>query len=274
MVVLTHQAATLILFLIITSITLVSIITYRKVKFLKMYFIWITPIVFLIVGTIVSIFVLSPDLIVNTLNKGITSSTGFLTSLNMCIPMNLFSYPKQFGLMVLIFGSFGGALAIKKRQIYDIYLIIWVIVTFILSISYLFNINVISYRVLIYILIPLSMLAGFGVSFIYGQIKERSKNISYLFLIITLGISFVLGIYTVEDPNIAIFGSFTDSGSIQIVASPTSSDMDIIKWFSANGDLNKTVLTSNYYSGIFLVTMTGQPVEDIYTDMIYMQTDY
>ncbi len=190
----------------------------------------------------------------------------------MCIPMSLFLYPKQFGLIVFIFGCFGTALAIKKRQIYDIYLIIWVIVTFILSISYLFNINVISYRVLIYILIPLSMLAGFGVSFIYGQIKERSKNISYLFLIITLGISFVLGIYTVEDPNIAIFGSSTDSGSVQIVP-PSSSDMDIIKWFSANGDLNKSVLTSNYYSGIFLVTMTGQPVEDIYTDMIYMQVE-
>ncbi len=77
LVVLTHQAATLILFLIITSITLVSIIAYRKVKFLKMYFIWLVPIVILIIGIIVSIFVLSPELIVNTLNKGITDSTGY-----------------------------------------------------------------------------------------------------------------------------------------------------------------------------------------------------
>ena len=41
-----------------------------------------------------------------------------------------------------------------------------------LSKAYWFGINVISYRVLVYLLIPLSILGGFGLSQVYYKFKD------------------------------------------------------------------------------------------------------
>ncbi len=65
--------------------------------------------------------------------------------------------------MVLIFAVIGVVFAIKKMQKKNIYIIVWIVTMFLLSEAYWFGINVISYRVLIYLLIPLSILGGFGV---------------------------------------------------------------------------------------------------------------
>lgn len=123
--------------------------------------------------------------------------------------------------------------------------------------------NVITYRVLIYLLLPLSILGGFGLNQVYLKLKNyknfSSKNFRLSFLISVFALATFSGILTVENPKIAIFGTETQYGTIQI-APPSPSEVDLARWFNEYGDKNKSILTNNLYTGTFLVAETGMPL--------------
>jgi len=273
-VILTHQAAALILFLIITSFSVVELILYRNIRVFKNYGAFILLLASLIVLGLIALLLWYPNIIHSIFNQGLSAATGFLTSISSNRPMDVWGYLGFLGYLVLIFTIIGGYFAFIKRRKKDILIFTWVIVVFLLSISYLFGINVISYRLLVYMLIPLSILGGFGISQTYNQLKNyksfSSPEFRSIFLLAIFTLATFTGILTVENPAIATFQVKNQFGAVQI-APPSSSDVDLANWFNEHGDRNKSIITNNLFTGTFLATKSGMPLhygfEDVRSDM-------
>ncbi len=262
-IIFTHEAATLSLFLIITAFSLVELIFYRDIHVFKDYGAFLLlPISLLIIG-VVALLISSPNIVYGILNSGLTASTGFITSISNNQPLSIVTYFGYLGFLVLLFALVGAIVAFKKRNKHDILIFTWIIAMFFLSNAYWFGVIVITYRVLIYLLLPLSILGGFGLNQVYLKLKNyknfSSKNFRISFLISVFALATFSGILTVENPKIAIFGAETQYGTIQI-APPSPSDIDLARWFNEYGDKNKSILTNNLFTGTFLVAETGMPL--------------
>jgi hypothetical protein len=179
----------------------------------------------------------------------------------------------------------GFILALQKRRVKDLVLVLWVLSMFLFSLSYLVGVNVISYRILIYMIIPLSILGGCGVRYIYHKLREnglfkgnfipriKSKHKASLFLILIFLIATLQGILTVTSPSMVEFDLKTDFGMVKI-APPTPSEIEVSNWFKQNGNKSEVVLTNNYYLGIFLAATTGQPFDYKDFHLLGYQTDH
>lgn len=262
-VLLTHQAAALSLFLVITSFTMVELIYYRNVHVFVNYGTFLLLLGVLMIGGIVALLLWWPDIIYSTINQGISAATGLMTSISSNRPLSILGYLGYLGYLVLIFALAGSVAALKKRRKKDLLIITWIIIMFLLSNAYWFGINVITYRVLIYLLIPLSIIGGFGVSQVYKKLKDYKKFSAHKFRIAFLISVFILatfnGILTVENPKIATFEVKNLYGTIQI-APPSTSEVDLARWFNDNGDKSKSLLTNNLFTGTFIATTTGMPL--------------
>ena len=137
-----------------------------------------------------------------------------------------------------------------------------------MSKSYWFGVNVYSIRLLVHLLLPISILGGMGLSYLYLDFKKKefpSKPIRSIFLITIFVISSLFAISTVTDPlfpQIPKYSSGTNLVNVQIVP-PSNSDLDMAKWFNVNGNNSKSVLITNIYSGWILLSLTGQPIATI-----------
>ena len=257
-----HQAATLVLFLIITAFTLVELIFYRKIQVFKNYGAFLLlPLLMLMLGS-VAVFLWSPDIIYGVLNLGIKEATGFVTSLPSSRPIGITSYG-NLGIMTLLFGLIGTIIALKKRRKEDAFIISWLIVIMLLLNVYLFGINVISYRLLPYLLIPLSILGGLGITEICRKLKDyknfSSKNFRTAFLISICALATFNGLLTVENPLITSNEVSNQYGTFQI-APPSASEIDLARWFNQNGDKSKSILSNNLFPMTFVTAQTGMPL--------------
>ena len=117
--------------------------------------------------SVLALLIFKPETIAKYINQGITSALGYGTSLNYNQPLSALKYLRNFSLMVSVFAIIGTIVAVKLRRKKEVYIFSWIIVMFLLSTFYWFGINVLSARLLIYIVIPLSILGGFGVNQVY-----------------------------------------------------------------------------------------------------------
>jgi hypothetical protein len=117
--------------------------------------------------------------------------------------------------------------------------------------------------VLIYILIPLSILGGLGVYRIYKLLRSRpqfsSKNIHTVFLVLVVILCALNGFLNVNDPEIALFNVDNEFGGVQI-APPSAAEIDLARWFQENGNTSKSLIISNQFSGMFVSAETGMPM--------------
>ena len=276
-VVFTHQAATLILFSIITLITLVNLVIYREIQDLKNYGYFLFLPLLLIVAGIIGLLIWKPDILNTIFNQGITTATGLMTSASNR-PLNLKGY-LDIGYLVLIFAAIGIIFSLqnrdrpvvenqfrnyfKKPERKNIFIITWIILMFILSIAYWFGVNVISYRLLVYLLLPLSIMGGFGLSEIYRRLKDSDKpsmnKLAAILVIAVFIVSIASAVLTVENPGFNTFEVQNQYGKLEI-APPTASMVDLANWFDKNGDKNKSILTNNLFTGTYLATATGMPI--------------
>ncbi len=260
--ILIHPAAPLCLFLVVTSFTILGLIINRDINILKNYAAFFIFLIILIVGGLITIFLLKPELFSSIMHQGL-AAIGFGTQLYYNKPMGAFSYLRNIGILALVFAVTGAVFAFKKMHKKHMYIFIWILAMFLLSNVYWFGINVISYRVLIYLLIPISILGGFGLSQVYYKFKEyktiSSRSFRSAFLICIFVLSILSGVLTVENPKLATFGATTKFGYIQ-TAPPTNSEIDMANWFNENGNKSRSVLISNLYSGYFLAAESGMPI--------------
>lgn len=227
----THQAAFLCLIIIITTFTIVELLIYRDKDVLKNYGLFLLSLSVMVFIVLIVILILKPILIQNIINQGITATLGFETSLKYNQTLSFVKYIRNFGLLLTIFSVIGTIFAIKTKQKKDIYIFTWIIILLLLSRAYWIGINVISARVLIYIVIPLSILGGFGVSQIYYRFKDFnnfSSRFCSSFLICIFFLSTFLGVLNVSDPHMGSYYAQTIFGKVQI-APPSSSETDLFK---------------------------------------------
>ncbi len=269
-VVATHQATTLVLFLVITSIALVSGILRKNSRFFTSYMMFLViPLAMALLAGF-SLILWAPSFVNNILTHGLQAITGYVLTLPINDPISNLKYVAYIGIL-LIFALIGGVVALKKRRTQDIIIFTWILAVFLISKSYWFGINVYSIRLLVHLLLPFSILGGFGVSYLYEDFKKRefnSKTVRSAFLVSVFIISSFYGITTVEDPNLGIlpkYNAFVYGNSTEIpqLTPPTDSEVDLAQWFTKNGDNKSVVMSNNYYVSHFILTMTGQPIASV-----------
>ncbi|MCE7698108.1 MAG: hypothetical protein K8E24_004485 [Methanobacterium paludis] len=264
-ILLIHQSAPLILFLVISAITMVELIFYRNIHSFKNYGAFlIIPLILLILTLLIFLLGLIPGLtniFSNILNHGVQEAFS-TSSVAYSQPLKISSYG-NLGVLTLIFGLIGAVAAIKRRQKRDIVILTWIFTIILLINAYIFGINginSISYRLLVYLLIPVSILGGFGISSVYHKLRDykrfSSKNFRTAFLISIFLLATFDGVLTVENPLISSFEITNQYGSFQI-APPSSSEEDLVNWFNENGDKNKSILSNDLFPLTYVTAQTG-----------------
>ncbi|MCK9150553.1 hypothetical protein [Methanobacterium alcaliphilum] len=272
-----HQAATLCLLISISTITLALIvinINGISLNVVKKSLKDCIPfyIICMVVAGMIGVIWWGPA-IWNTFTP--TSTSGeVMTSLIKSVPMSIFNYPQTFGYYIIILATLGGALALIRRKMEDIFILSWLISMLILSKIYLFGINVITYRVLIYALIPMSILAGYAVKRIFCFVKESKKDyrpyttiIAYSISAIILFLAISQGFATFNTEKISDYGTVTTFETISI-APPTESQLNLARWFEENNPNNQSITFSNYYASIFNLAYTNQPLTNLNTQFL------
>lgn len=263
LVVLTHQATTLILFLVITSIALVLGILRRKISFFTGYAVFLAlPAIAAVLAAIFLMFA-APDFVGKISTQGLTAVTGYITSLPVNEPISNLKYVVYLGIL-LLFAVFGGILALKKRRNEDVLVLVWILVVFLTSKAYWFGVNVLSIRLLVHLLIPFSILGGLGLSYLYEDFKKQEfphSRVRSGFLIATFVVASLFAVTTVEDPNFGVLPRYTNTADFKTpqIAPPTESDADLANWFNRNGDGKSLVISNNYFTTQFLSATTVQP---------------
>ncbi len=277
----THIPASFILFLIITIFSLVELIVYHNLRIFKIYGAFLLIPACLVVVGLLYLLTFQPDILYSLLNEGISVATGIATSIAYNRPLSLDGY-LNLGIMVLIFAFVGIIFSLNKIRKKtmdklpkkDLFILIWILLMFLLSIAYIFGINIISYRLLVYLLIPLSIIGGFGLSQIYERLKASKRLSSDKFraslLVAVFSLAILSGVLTVENPDFGTFQVKNEYSTLDI-APPSQSMVDLANWFNTNGDKNKSILTNNLFTGTFLATVSGMPIhygfEDFNKDM-------
>ena len=268
LIILTHQATTLIIFLIITSLAFILGILRRQTKFFTNYILFLSIPILSAILIFIGALIVAPNSVDKIFTYGFSAVTGYSSSLPINQPISDLKYVAYLGIVV-IFAIVGAFVALKRRENRDLFIIIWILVVFIMSKSYWFGINVYTIRLLIHLLLPLSILGGIGLSYLYLNFKKTefpSKSLRAGFLIAIFLISSLFAISTVLDPKFPNIPKY-DLGNATIsnpqLVPPSSSDLDMANWFNENGNKSKSVLITNVYSGKILLALTGQPIATI-----------
>ncbi len=198
-----HQAATFCLLVAVSSITLVLLIKnmFNPARFINLKGSLLNYLFYMISGVILAAWWWIPA-IYFTLS---TAQGGVSTALSSAVPMNIINYPGAFGYLLLFLSIIGGYGALIKLRLKDIFIITWILSMLFLSQSYLVGVNVISYRVLVYILIPISIIAAYGLKNIIFWFKSQDKlysKIGYLILVLIVIFSIFQGYSTFSSTKV------------------------------------------------------------------------
>lgn len=211
-------------FLLICAFNLIELIFYRDKNVLRNFGAFLlVPVIVFVIG-ILALLLFSPDIVYNILGSGIKNATGFATSLTYSINLELRSYG-NLGWLGLIFALVGIIAILKRRSKKDIFLLSWMIVIILILNASFFGIDVISYRLLVYLLVLLSIVGGFGITQIYHKMARydrfSSKNFRTAFLLSIFALATFNGFLTMENPLLSSFDIDNQYGTFQI-APPTS----------------------------------------------------
>jgi hypothetical protein len=273
LIALTHQAATLCLIVSLTSIILVLTlknILNKDLSVIKKDF--ANYGIFLVIGLTLAALWWIPAILTTVSPAAGTGGGGVTTSLSTSAPMSLFNYPGAFGYLVILLAIIGGYVALTKKHLKDIFILTWAFSMLVLSQSYWFGINVISYRVLIYALIPLAILGGYGLKSVYTYLNNQEKQvnlnistkipyqkIAYLIVLFVFLLSIFHGFSTVSNPKISEFGSITPLGEVSI-APPSTAESQLAQWFANNSSKKYSASFSNYYTAMIILANSNQPI--------------
>ncbi len=270
-VILTHQATTLILFTTVTAITIVTALINRDKIYIYIYPLFLS--IPLIIGILLSLaaLVVAPSFVSKILSYGVTAVTGYTSTLPISDPISVYKYLVYLG-VVLIFAIAGATVALKRRETRDIFILVWIVAVFLMSNSYWFGVNVYTIRVLVHLLIPLSILGGLGLSYIYLDYKKTeftSIRIRTALLIVVFIVATLFGYVTVSDPQINQLPKYNAQPYNQTyliipqLTPPTNSEVELADWFKQNADKNSSVVSNNYAVNLFLQSETDQPIAGV-----------
>lgn len=287
-----HTAAFLCLFIIILAMVLVELLYFRNLLSLKNFGVYLSPLVIIVFMGLIGLIIFYPDFLKSIFEQGISAVTGMSTSVLYNRSLSLNGYYDALGPLVLVMALLGGIWALIRRQRKDLTILVWILAMLLLANASLIGVNMISYRVLIYMLIPLSMLGGFGLSQLYYKLGDMdksalhdklkgfegkfkgiesvlsSKSLRASIVVIVLAIALYQGFVTVDNPKISVFGVKNQYGTVQI-SQPSEAQVDLAQWLNDNANKSRSFVIANPFVGMFLVTQTGMPMNyafDKYSD--------
>lgn len=190
-----------------------------------------------------------------------TGPGGVSTALQTSRRLSILKYPNALGYPAIILSAIGVITALKRFELEDRIILLWILAVLLLSKAYYFGINVITYRVLIYIMIPLSILAASGLISAFKSIQRKDKNLAWIFLALILILATFQGFSNLSSKNIADYGALTHHGRV-VIAPPAESEVELAEWFNKQGD-NGTISFSNYFTAGFVMAYTNRPVNPL-----------
>ena len=182
------------------------------------------------------------------------------------VAMGLERYVKCVGIVALLFSIVGLFYSFKNREF--LFVTMWALIAFVISNLHWFGIPVYTFRMLIYLIIPMVMLGAYGVVKLLEDIKSYNPNTIKIFTIALIILSFVLCFININDPSVQIYSSATEQSTYQI-APPTSDEVELISWFENENVENKSILINNLFLGTVISSVDEIPIHysfDVYTN--------
>lgn len=182
------------------------------------------------------------------------------------VAMGLERYVKCVGIVSLVFSIVGLFYSFRNREF--LFVAAWGLTSFVVSNLHWFGIPVYTFRMLIYLIIPMVILGAYGIIKLLEDIKGYNPKAIKIFTIALIILSFVLCMVNINDPSVQIYSSTTEQSTYQI-APPTSDEVELINYFEKENTGNRSILINNLFLGTVISSMDEIPVHyafDVYTN--------
>lgn len=221
---LTHALSIMILVLVVTVFSAALLILKRKVN-LKQF--WVFLGCTLIIGSVWWLPLL------------IQYGYVFINPSSQII--GLLGYLPVFGVLSLILMPIGGYLMLKRVEIRDVLILMWLLSLLFLANIYLLGVEMLSERILTFAVFPMAIIAGLGLNYLRTHFN---KKLFYALAATTLAAAVFSGAYYISDTEPLV----------------SSSEIDIALWFKSHGGGQGVVVSLNYKLDPTIVAISGQPV--------------
>jgi len=260
--------------LIVTVLSAIYLLVSRKTQVIKSYLLWIIPLIALLALGFIFLSMISPDK-ASSLFGGVMSIISNPLSLFMGQKaMGLERYIKCVGILPLIFGIIGLYYSIKNKK--HMFICIWALVAFIITNLHWIGIPVYTYRLLIYFVVPASILGGYGFTQLLDELSTRYKNTTSILITAFIILTVISACLSLTDESVK-YSSVTTEQSTFHIAPPLGEEQEVIDYFKSQNATNKSVLTNNLFFGMIISSNKAIPLHysfDIYASPSSRKASY
>ncbi|RAP52855.1 MAG: hypothetical protein BZ138_02205 [Methanosphaera sp. rholeuAM270] len=182
------------------------------------------------------------------------------------VAMGLERYIRCVGVLALLSGILGLYYSFKNKDFYFVSL--WALVAFLFTNLHWFGIPVYTFRLLLYLIIPLAILGGYALSNLASSLKSTDNKYPIILVLALIILSSCLCFVHINDPSTNIFSASTEESTFQI-APPTSEEQELINWFKEEETTNKSILMNNLYLATVISSIDEIPIHysfDVFTN--------
>lgn len=261
-----HFSSFVYLMALLFVLMIVLTIILRNFNAIEYYVYIILPIFLISLVALGAMFVLGSSYLTQILEGVVSIITNPFDLFMGQVAMGLERYVRCVGIVSLLFSILGLFYSFKNREF--LFVSIWALIAFVVSNLHWFGIPVYTFRMLIYLIIPMVMLGAYGIVKLLEDIKDYNPNTIKIFTIVLIILSFVLCMVNINDPSVQIYKSTTEQSTYQI-APPTSDEVELINWFENENVENKSILINNLFLGTVISSIDEIPIHygfDMYTN--------
>lgn len=266
LILLTHISTFVYLMVLLVILALVQTFILKKLDAAEYYLYIVIPIFFMGILGLLALLVISPSHF-GQIVKGMFSLIANPGNIFMGqIAMGLERYLRCVGIIPLAFSIIGLYYSFSKREY--LFVSLWALVAFVITNLHWFGVPVYTFRLLLYLIVPMVILGAYGVVNIIDKIKTQEKQWVNIFVIALIILSFGVGLMHIMDDSVTHFSSTTEESTYQI-APPTSDEQEVIDYFKNENEHNKSILSNNLFFATVISSTDEIPVHygfDVYTN--------
>ncbi len=263
----THFSSFIYYMILLTILMLAMTIFNRDSKPVKSYAYAIVSVVFVAIIGLFILLIVSPSYLSEVTGYAFSLLSNPFSVFSGQVAMGLERYIKCIGVLPLIFGLIGFYFSFRRKEIR--FVSVWVLIVFVLSNLHWFGIPVYTFRMLLYLIMPGVILAGYGFAKIYEILKNRNVSYGIILMLLLIILSFGCGYMAINDASVKTSSASTEISTYQI-APPTSDEQEVIDWFAQEDVQNKSMLINNQFFGTIISSADEVPMHykfDVYINM-------
>lgn len=262
-----HFSSCIYYLILISVLMVVQLLIQRKMVVIKSYLFLLLAIALAGFCGLIGLMMYSPSHL-SQLFTGMQSIFSNPMSLFMGQKaMGIERYIKCIGILPLICGIIGLYFSFKNKEV--LFVSAWALIAFIFSNLHWIGIPVYTFRMLVYLIIPVVILGGYGIAKICESLNKHNKSYGILLILLLIIISYGCGYASINDDSVKITSASSEISDYQI-APPTSDEEEVINWFSNEDTQNKSILTNNVFFGSVISSVDEIPLHykfDVYTNL-------